>query len=104
MKTITSNKQFNDLVKSGKPFVIDFYADWYGPCQSLLPIVDKLSKEYEETVTIVTANVDKQKELAAKFRVRSIPALFFMKENKIKDSMLGMGSEKTLRKKIDALV
>lgn len=64
----------------------------------------KLSKEYEETVTIVTANVDKQKELAAKFRVRSIPALFFMKENKIKDSMLGMGSEKTLRKKIEALV
>ena len=98
MKTITSNKQFNDLVKSGKPFVIDFYADWCGPCQSLLPIVGKLSKEYEETVTIVTANVDKQKELAAKFRVRSIPALFFMKENKIKDSMLGMGSEKNTQK------
>ena len=104
MKTITSNKQFNDLVKSGKPFVIDFYADWCGPCQSLLPTVGKLSKEFEDTVTIVTANVDKQKDLAAKFKVRSIPALFFMQENKVKDSLLGMASENTLRKKILALV
>lgn len=104
MKTITSNKQFNDLVKSGKPFVIDFYADWCGPCQSLLPTVGKLSKEFEDTVTIVTANVDKQKDLAAKFKVRSIPALFFMQENKVKDSVLGMASENTLRKKILALV
>ena len=104
MKTIQSNKQFNDLVKSGKPFVLDFYADWCGPCQSLLPTVEKLSKEYQGEVTIAKVNVDTQKDLASKFQIKSIPAIFFMKENQIKDSLKGMASESTLRKKIQALV
>jgi len=104
MKTIQSNKQFNDLVKSGKPFVLDFYADWCGPCQMLLPTVEKLSKEFQDDVNVVTVNVDQQKELAAKFQVRSIPSLFFMQNNQIKDSHKGMMSEGSLRKKIQALV
>ena len=93
MKSIQSNKQFNDLVASGKPFVIDFYADWCGPCQTLLPTVEKLATEFNETVEIVKVNVDSQKELAAKFGVRSIPSLFFMKDNTILDSHKGLMSE-----------
>ena len=100
MQAITSNKQFNDLVASGQPFVVDFYADWCGPCQALLPIMDKLSDEYKEDVTIVKANVDTQRELAAKFKVRSIPAVFFIKGNKVKDSFLGMNSESAIKSKI----
>lgn len=104
MKSITSNKQFNDLVKGGKPFVLDFYADWCGPCQSLLPIVEKMADEYKEDVDIFKVNVDNQRELAQKFQVRSIPALFFMEGNKVKDSHKGMTTEGTLRKKIKALI
>jgi len=104
MKSITSNKQFNDLVASGQPFVLDFYADWCGPCQSLLPIMDKLAEEHKDEVAIFKVNVDEQKDLAAKFKVRSIPAVFFLKSNKIKDSFLGMTSETSIRKKIKALV
>lgn len=104
MKSITSNKQFNDLVKGGKPFVLDFYADWCGPCQSLLPIVEKMADEYKEDVDILKVNVDNQRELAQKFQVRSIPALFFMEGNKVKDSHKGMTTEGTLRKKIKALI
>ena len=104
MRSIKSNKEFNDLVRSGKPFVLDFYADWCGPCQSLLPTVEKLSKEYAEEVVIAKVNVDHQRELAQKFQVRSIPALFFMQSNQIKDSHKGMTSEGTLRRKIEALV
>jgi len=103
MKSIKSNKQFNNLVKSGKPFVIDFYADWCGPCQTLLPTVDKLSKEFEGKVEILKANVDDQRDLASKFKVKSIPAIFFMKENKILDSVIGVASESTLRKKVAAI-
>lgn len=103
MKSITSNKQFNDLVKSGKPFVIDFYADWCGPCQTLLPTVEKLAKEYDGQVEIVKANIDQQQALAGKFGVKSIPALFFMKNNKVVDSLKGLASEHTLRKKIKAI-
>lgn len=104
MKSITSNKQFNDLVKSGKPFVLDFYADWCGPCQSLLPIVEKMAEEYKDDVNILKVNVDKQRDLAQKFQVRSIPALFFMEGNKVKDAHKGMTTEGTLRKKIKALI
>ena len=104
MKSIQSNKDFNDLVKSGKPFVLDFYADWCGPCQSLLPTVEKLAEEFKGEVTIAKVNIDKQRDLAAKFQVRSIPSLFFMESNKIKGSHKGMTSEGSLRKKIQALV
>ncbi len=104
MKSITSNKQFNDLVKNGKPFVLDFYADWCGPCQTLLPTVEKLAKEYKDEVDIVKVNIDKQRQLAAKFNVRSIPTIYFLHGNKVKNVVNGLTSEGDLRKKIKALV
>lgn len=103
MRSITSNKQFNDLVKGGKPFVLDFYADWCGPCQTLLPTVEKLAKEYKGEIDILKVNVDKQKALAAKFSIRSIPAIFFLKGNVVKEKIQGLASEHELRKKIKAL-
>ena len=103
MKSLRSHKAFNDLVNSGKPFVIDFYADWCGPCKSLTPIMDKLATEFKDDVEIVKANVDQQRDLAQKFNVRSIPAVFFMEGNKIKDSFMGLNSETEIRKKIKAL-
>lgn len=100
MQAIKNNKQFNDLVKANKPFVLDFYADWCGPCQALLPTVEKLAKEYQDDVTILKVNVDNQKELASKFMVRSIPSLFFLKGNKIHHTIKGMSSESELRNQI----
>jgi len=104
MKSINSNKQFNELVANGKPFVLDFYADWCGPCQALLPTVEKLSKEYDGKVDILKVNVDSQRELAAKFQVRSIPSVFFMKGNNVVNSIKGVVSEVELRKRVEALV
>lgn len=103
MRSISSNKQFNDLVKGGKPFVLDFYADWCGPCQTLLPTVEKLAEEYKGEVEILKVNVDKQKELSAKFSVRSIPAVFFLHGNVVKHKIQGLASEHELRKNIKAL-
>jgi len=104
MQAITSNKQFNELVKSGKPFMLDFYADWCGPCQMLLPTVESLAAEYEGKITVAKINVDTQTALAQKFGVKSIPALFFMEGNKVKASLKGMASEHQLRKHIKALL
>ena len=104
MKSISSAKQFNDLTKQDKPFILDFYADWCGPCQTLLPTVEKLADEYKDKVEILKVNVDQQRELAEKFKVRSIPALFFMKKNQIVESLNGFTSEQVLRSKVDALI
>ncbi|MFI1743648.1 thioredoxin family protein [Thalassobellus sediminis] len=58
MKTIENNEDYNKLINQDKPVLLDFYADWCGPCQSLLPTVEKLSKEYEGKVEIQKVNVD----------------------------------------------
>lgn len=104
MKSIESNKQFNALVASGRPYVIDFYADWCGPCQSMMPTITKLANEYKEDVDIVKINIDKQRDIAQKFNIRSIPTLFFGKANKIGERLNGATSEHVLRKKIKALL
>ena len=103
MKAIQSNAQFNELVNSGKPFVLDFYADWCGPCRTLLPTVEKLAEEYEGDVEILKVNVDDQKELASVFQVRSIPSIFFVKGSTITDKLKGLATESSLRSKIESL-
>lgn len=104
MKTIENIEDFNKLMDQNKPVLLDFYADWCGPCQSLLPTVDKLSKEFEGKVEIQKVNVDKNRELAAKFGVRSIPALFFLKDSEIVDKANGIQPESVLREKLNALL
>lgn len=104
MRAIKSNKEFNDIVSGEKPFVIDFYADWCGPCQTLMPTVSKLAEEFKEEVEIVKVNIDQQRDIATKFNIRSIPTLFFGQNKKITDRLNGLASEHTLRKKIGDLV
>jgi len=104
MKTIENNNDYKDLLNQDKPILLDFYADWCGPCQSLLPTVEKLSKDYEGKIEIQKVNVDQNSELAAKFEVRSIPALFFIKDSKVIDKVNGVLPETVLREKLEALL
>ncbi|GLU45364.1 thioredoxin [Allomuricauda sp. NBRC 101325] len=104
MKTVENNNDYEALIGQEKPILLDFYADWCGPCQALLPTVEKLSKEYEGSIEIQKVNVDKNQELASKFEVRSIPALFFIKDSEIVDRTVGVQSESVLREKLDALL
>jgi thioredoxin len=103
MKTIKNNEDFNNLMNHEKPIVLDFYADWCGPCQALLPTVKKLSEEYEDIVEIHKVNVDQNRELAKLFEVKSIPALFFIKDRQIVDKLNGLVPENVLREKINSL-
>ncbi|WP_347923933.1 thioredoxin [Pontimicrobium sp. SW4] len=104
MRTIENNDDYNQLIALEKPILLDFYAEWCGPCQTLLPTIDKLSKEYEGKVEVQKVNIDKNSELAAQFGVRSIPALFFLKNSKIVDRTNGLQLESVLREKLDALL
>ena len=104
MKAIKNEADYNELISQKKPILLDFYADWCGPCQSLLPTVEKLSKEYEGKIEIQKVNVDQNPELADKYRVRNIPALYFIKDAVMVDKVIGLASESELREKLDRLV
>ena len=100
MREITTNKEFQDVVKGNKPVLLDFYADWCGPCQTLLPIVEKLASKHKSDFIIAKVNVDKSPELAQQFKVRSIPALFFIQDGELKESINGVQTEAYLDQKI----
>ena len=69
----------SELIESGKPVMVDFWATWCGPCNRLTPVIEELAKEYEDRVVIGKYNVDEENELASANRIMSIPTLLFFK-------------------------
>lgn len=94
-------KDFQKTIDNSKNVLIDFYADWCGPCQTLLPTIHKLAEEFEGDVTIKKVNVDQNQELASKFGVRSIPTLVQLTYGKEVGRIVGLVSENDLRTKIN---
>jgi len=96
MKEIITPQEYEATVNQDKLILLDFYADWCGPCKALLPTIEKLAVKYDGQVLIQKVNVDRNPQLAQKFGIRSIPALFLLKDNEIVDSALGFKSESAL--------
>jgi len=93
MKEIKNFEEFNAVQNQTKPVLLDFYADWCGPCRALLPTVEKLADKHADDFIIQKVNVDRFPELAGQFGVRSIPALFVLKNGQIAESLVGYKSE-----------
>lgn len=88
------------LTSTDKPILVDFYADWCGPCQMLGPILDQLSKDYKEAV-IVKVDVDSNQNLAAKFGIRSIPTMIIFKNGKQVEIINGVQTGSQLEQKLE---
>ncbi|MBR3507909.1 MAG: thioredoxin [Lachnospiraceae bacterium] len=100
-----TNENFEEeVVKSDIPVLVDFYADWCGPCKMMGPVVEKLAEEYDGKVKVGKVNVDEQEDLAARFNVMSIPFFAFIKDGKMVDSSLGASSKDALVAKLEALL
>ncbi|MDF2565982.1 MAG: trxA [Massilibacillus sp.] len=80
--TITKENFEDEVLKSDKPILIDFWAEWCGPCKMLSPIVDQIAGEVTQTAKVGKVNVDEQPELASQFKVMSIPTLVMIKDGK----------------------
>jgi len=87
---ITRENFEQEVLKSDKPVLIDFWAPWCGPCRMLSPTISDIAEEYKDKVKVGKVNVDEEEELAAMFRVSSIPLLVVMKNGKVVNSAVGV--------------
>lgn len=87
---ITKDNFEQEVLKSDKPVLIDFWAPWCGPCRMLSPTIAEIAEEYKDKVKVGKVNVDEEGELAAMFRVSSIPLLVVMKNGKVVNSAVGV--------------
>ena len=100
-----TEENFNQMIASGKPVMIDFGATWCGPCKALAPRIE-IEKEYEGRAMIGTADVDECSDLAAKFRIRNVPTVLFFKAGSDApvDKSVGLVAKETLTEKLNALL
>ncbi len=95
-----TKENFEEFVlKNEKPVLLDFYADWCGPCKMIAPTVEKIAKEHTE-IAVGKINVDEQPVLTQQFGIESIPALFVVKDGKIANSSLGLKTEEMILRMI----
>jgi thioredoxin 1 len=97
MAIILNDDNFEkEVIQSDLPVLVDFYADWCGPCKMMAPIVDELATEFEGKVKVAKLNVDKAQEIAAEFRVMSIPTLIYFKDGRPAQTMVGVVDKQKL--------
>lgn len=104
MAKVFTDANFNEVVAEGLPVVLDFSAAWCGPCQKVGPIIDELSAQFDGQVNIGKCDVDENDELPAKYGVRNIPTILFIKNGEIVDKQIGAATKDVLEAKVKALL
>ncbi len=99
-----TDANFDQLASEGKPLVIDFWAEWCGPCRMIGPLIEELATEYEGKVTIGKLDVDNNDDVVSKFGIRNIPTVLFIKNGEVVDKQVGATNKAALAAKIDALL
>jgi thioredoxin 1 len=101
MAKVASNDNFAELLESEKLVIVDFWATWCGPCRMLSPILDEVEEEMSEQIQVVKVNVDDADEIAAQYRIMSIPTLLFFKNGELVDKTVGAMPKNVLIEKIN---
>jgi thioredoxin 1 len=92
-----------EVTQDGKPVVVDFWAEWCGPCKMIAPLLDEIAREKADAVKVAKVNVDENQSLSLKYNIRAIPALLFFKNGQLRDQITGVTSKKDLLNRIEAL-
>lgn len=99
-----TDSNFNEYAGAGKLMVLDFWAEWCGPCRMVSPIIDELSNEYEGRVIVGKMDVDNNDEVVSQFGIRNIPTVLFLKDGQVVDKIVGATSKDKFVAKIEALL
>tara|TARA_B110000881_G_C18148145_1_gene304786 strand:- start:191 stop:511 length:321 start_codon:yes stop_codon:yes gene_type:complete len=104
-KTIEiTDSNFNDLISKNKTVLVDFWAEWCGPCRMIGPIIEELAGEYDGKAIVGKLDIDTNQESSVKYGVRSIPTILLFKDGELVDRQVGAVPKETLSKAIDALL
>ncbi|MBQ9471266.1 MAG: thioredoxin [Bacteroidales bacterium] len=92
------------VMNGGKPALVDFWAEWCGPCRMVAPLVEQIADEYADRAIVVKVNVDDCPDTAARFGIRNIPTLLYIKNGEVVDKQVGAAPKPTIAAKLDAIL
>lgn len=104
MAIVITDSSFNELLSSEQPLVVDFWAEWCGPCKMIAPVIEELAEEYSGKVNIGKIDVDENNEISSRFGIRNIPTVLFFKNGQLVDKQVGATQKSALAQKIEALL
>jgi thioredoxin 1 len=102
--TLTQDNFAKEVTQSTVPVLVDFWAEWCGPCKSIAPVLDELAEEFDSRVKIGKVNIDEQQGLAAEYGVRAIPTLLLFSKGQVAEQMVGLRSKRDLKASLDRAV
>lgn len=102
--TLTDSNFDPEVIKSATPVLVDFWAEWCGPCKMVAPILDELATEYNGKLKIGKVNVDDHQPLASQYGIRAIPTLLIFKGGQVVDQVVGLRSKKDFKLKLDRVL
>ena len=101
---VTDSDFSQTVLESGQPVLVDFWAEWCGPCKMIAPVVEELAEEYEGRFSFTKLDVDSNPKVAMQFGIRSIPALLLFKDGKVAEQVIGAVPKALLKRKIDKVL
>ncbi|NMB49827.1 MAG: thioredoxin [Bacteroidales bacterium] len=99
-----TDKTLDEVLKTDKPVVIDFWAEWCGPCRMVSPIIEQLAEEYKDKVIVGKVDVDENNEATTRYGIRNIPTVLFIKNGQVVDKIVGSADKRLFVDKINKLL